>query len=75
MYQAVPVRSKAMWVHAVHGAPWTGSLHETLSIAAWAVYGVLVALRFGARLFRVGLLLTGARPKLREILRQSRLGA
>ena len=32
-----------------------------------------VALRIGARLFRVGLLLTGARPKLREILRQARL--
>ncbi len=32
-----------------------------------------MAIRFGARLFRVGLLLTGSRPKLREILRQARL--
>ncbi len=31
------------------------------------------AIRVGARLFRVGLLLTGARPKLREIIRQARL--
>jgi hypothetical protein len=32
-----------------------------------------LAIRFGARLFRVGLLMTGTRPKLREILRQARL--
>jgi len=52
-------------------------------IAWWEIAGsflVLVAstwlaIRFGARLFRVGLLLTGARPKLREILRQARLSA
>jgi len=35
-------------------------------VATW------LAIRLGARLFRVGLLLTGARPKLREILRQAR---
>lgn len=34
-----------------------------------------LAISFGARLYRVGLLLTGARPKLREILRQARLKA
>lgn len=52
-------------------------------IAWWEILGpfLLVALatwvgiRVGARLFRVGLLLTGARPKLREILRQARLSA
>ena len=38
------------------------------------VAGIYLAIQFGARLFRVGLLLTGARPKLREILRQARLG-
>jgi len=31
------------------------------------------ALKIGARLFRVGLVLTGTRPKWREILRQARL--
>jgi ABC-2 type transport system permease protein len=32
-----------------------------------------LALRLGARLFRVGLLNSGARPSLREIIRQARL--
>jgi ABC-2 type transport system permease protein len=55
---------------------------EPAGIAWWEIAGsfaVLVAstwlaLRLGARLFRVGLLFTGSRPKLREILRQARLG-
>ena len=66
-------------------APLTVILRMTLdpdSIAWWEVLGSLVmmvgstylALQLGARLFRVGLLLTGARPKLREIWRQARLG-
>jgi ABC-2 type transport system permease protein len=38
-----------------------------LLISTW------VAIRVGARLFRVGLLSAGARPSLREILRQARL--
>ena len=33
------------------------------------------ALRFGARLFRIGLLSAGARPSLREVMRQARLQA
>jgi len=41
--------------------------YVVLLVSTW------LALRFGARLFRVGLLLTGTRPKLREILRQARL--
>lgn len=53
------------------GVSWVeiigGFLLMCLSI--WA------ALRAGGRLFRVGLLLSGARPKLREILRQARLSA
>jgi ABC-type uncharacterized transport system permease subunit len=36
----------SMWVHAVHGAPWTGTWHEASSLIAWGIYGVLVALRF-----------------------------
>ncbi len=51
--------------------------------AWWEVVGpflVLIvstwfAIRLGARLFRVGILLTGARPKWREIIRQARLQA
>jgi ABC-2 type transport system permease protein len=50
-------------------------------IAWWEVVGALLVLvastwlsiRFGARLFRVGLLVSGSRPSLREILRQARL--
>ncbi len=53
------------------------------SIAWWEVAGilaVLVAATWGslllaARLFRIGLMLTGSRPKLRALLRQARLGA
>jgi ABC-2 type transport system permease protein len=67
-------------------APVTVIFRSTIDpggIAWWEMAGpfVLVALstwvaiRIGARLFRVGLLLTGARPKLREILRQARLAA
>jgi ABC-2 type transport system permease protein len=55
---------------------------EPAGIAWWEIAGSLavllvstwLALRLGARLFRVGLLFTGSRPKLREILRQARLG-
>jgi ABC-2 type transport system permease protein len=67
-------------------APVTVIFRSTIDpggIAWWEIAGpfALVALstwvgiRIGARLFRVGLLLTGARPKLREILRQARLSA
>lgn len=65
-------------------APITVILRLTLGpegIAWWEIAGSLAvlvastwfALRFGARLFRIGLLLTGSRPKLREIFRQARL--
>ena len=67
-------------------APVTVVLRTALDssgIAWWEIVGSFVmmvvstwvAIRLGARLFRVGLLLTGARPKLREILRQARLSA
>jgi len=54
---------------------------DAASLAWWEVAGAVVvlgistwmAIRFGARLFRVGLLSSGARPSLREILRQARL--
>lgn len=67
-------------------APVTIVLRTTLEpegIALWEVAGSLalmiastwLAIRLGARLFRVGMLLSGARPKLRDILRQARLSA
>ncbi len=51
------------------------------SLAWWEMVGPLlvllgatwIAIRIGARLFRVGLLSSGARPSLREVMRQARL--
>jgi ABC-2 type transport system permease protein len=65
-------------------APVTVVLRAALDISGiawWEIAGsfammaaaIWISIRLGARLFRVGLLLTGARPKLREILRQARL--
>lgn len=66
-------------------APVTVVLRLSLGpdgIAWWEVAGAFaimiaatwLALGLGARLFRIGLLLTGSRPKWRELLRQARLG-
>lgn len=52
------------------------------ALAWWEIAGGMLvllastwlAIRLGARLFRVGLLSTGSRPGFREILRQARLG-
>ncbi len=46
-----------------------GGAFLVLVLSTW------IALRLGARLFRIGLLSAGARPSLREILRQARLAA
>ena len=46
-----------------------GGAFLVLLFATW------VAVRLGARLFRIGLLSAGARPSLREILRQARLAS
>ena len=37
-----------LWVDTVQGRYWTGTQHETFSVIAWAVYGVLVVARFGS---------------------------
>ncbi len=37
-----------LWVDNVQGRFWTGTQHETFSLIAWAVYGVLVFARFGS---------------------------
>jgi ABC-type uncharacterized transport system permease subunit len=42
------VISGMFWLQAVNGKPWTGTAHETWSMVAWAVYGVLVTARFVA---------------------------
>ncbi len=54
---------------------------DPAGLAWWEIAGAFavliactwLALQLGARLFRVGLLISGARPKFREILRQARL--
>jgi ABC-type transport system involved in cytochrome c biogenesis permease subunit len=42
----VGVLAGMMWVHAETGRPWTGTMHETWSVFAWGIYGVLVFARF-----------------------------
>jgi len=57
--------------------------NDASQLAWWEIAGSLgvlvlatwVGLRVGARLFRIGLLSAGARPTLREIVRQARLAA
>jgi ABC-2 type transport system permease protein len=57
--------------------------NDAALLAWWEVAGSLlvlifstwIGLRIGARLFRIGLLSAGARPSLKEILRQARLAA
>jgi ABC-2 type transport system permease protein len=46
---------------------------EVLGALAVLIAGIWFTIRLSARLFRVGIMLTGARPKLSEILRQARL--
>lgn len=37
-----------LWLQTADGTPWTGTAHQTWSVVAWAVYGVLVIARFVA---------------------------
>jgi ABC-2 type transport system permease protein len=46
---------------------------ELLGSFTVLVISTFFALRLGARLFRIGLVLTGVRPGLRELIRQARL--
>jgi len=43
------VVSGMLWVQAVSGRPFGGTAHEAWSLIAWAVYAVLVGLRFLGR--------------------------
>ncbi|MCB9621283.1 MAG: ABC transporter permease [Sandaracinus sp.] len=54
-------------------APEGIAFHEILGALGVLLASTWLAIRFGARLFRVGLLLTGSRPSVRELLRQARL--
>ncbi len=38
----------ALWGHSVVGSYFSGDAHEIFCLIAWAIYGVLVSLRFGA---------------------------
>ncbi len=39
----------SIWVRSVSGHLWNASAHETWSLIAWAVYAVLVVVRFGSK--------------------------
>ncbi len=54
-------------------APEGIAFHEILGALGVLLASTWLSIRFGARLFRVGLLLTGSRPSVRELLRQARL--
>ncbi len=38
-----------LWVENVSGRFWTASIHQMLSVVAWAVYALLAGVRFGSR--------------------------
>lgn len=40
--------SGVLWVHADQGRLWPGSIHANVTLAAWAVYALVVGARFGA---------------------------
>lgn len=42
------VLTGALWLRSATGTLYSGSPHETFCLVAWAIYGVLAALRFGA---------------------------
>src|SRR5262249_9088503 len=43
------VLTGAPWEQSATGAFFSGNPHETFCLIAWAIYGVLAAVRFGAR--------------------------
>jgi ABC-type transport system involved in cytochrome c biogenesis permease subunit len=43
------VLTGSLWERSETGAWFSGNPHETFCLIAWAIYGVLVAVRFGAR--------------------------
>lgn len=66
---SAPITVVFRMAFAPSGIPWW----EIVGPFVVLIGATWLAVRLGARMFRVGLLLTGARPKLREILRQARL--
>jgi ABC-type uncharacterized transport system permease subunit len=45
----IGVVTGSLWERATSGAFFSGNPHETFCLIAWAIYGVLAAVRFGAR--------------------------
>jgi ABC-type uncharacterized transport system permease subunit len=43
------VATGMLWVESEYGRPWMGTPHEIGSALAWAIYAVLVTIRFGSR--------------------------
>jgi ABC-type transport system involved in cytochrome c biogenesis permease subunit len=39
----------SLWQHSASGAYFSANPHETFSLVAWAIYGALAVVRFGAR--------------------------
>ena len=45
----IGVVTGSLWERATSGAFFSGNPHETFCLIAWAIYGALAAVRFGAR--------------------------
>jgi ABC-type transport system involved in cytochrome c biogenesis permease subunit len=45
----IGVVTGSLWERSASGAYFSGNPHETFCLIAWAIYGVLAAVRFGAR--------------------------
>jgi ABC-2 type transport system permease protein len=69
----IPVTSSAVVMLRASLDPGSLAWWEVAGAFAVLVVSMWIAVRIGARLFRIGLLSSGARPSLREIVRQARL--
>ena len=69
----LPVSSAAVVMLRASMDPGYLAWWEVAGAFAVLVASTWIAIRLGARLFRIGLLSSGSRPTLREIVRQARL--
>lgn len=69
----IPITAPLTVVIRLAAEPSGVAWWELAATLALLLVSIWVAIKIGARLFRVGVLLTGARPKLRQILRQAGL--
>jgi ABC-2 type transport system permease protein len=70
----IPFSAPATLVFRLSLDPDAISSTEIVGSTSLLLLSTWATVRIASRLFRVGLLLTGARPSLREILRQARIG-